>query len=266
MPDGSKAMTDLAHVVVVDDEPDIRRELKEYLTRHNCQVSTAGGGAAMRRILERQSADLIIMDLTMPEEDGLTLVKSIRKTSNAGIIILTGERDPVDRVVGLELGADDYVSKPCSLRELLARVRSVLRRTAGPIDGDSGGEDTWFEFDGWRLNINTRQLLSRSHVEVSLTTAEFNLLAAFVGSRRCVLSRDRLLDLTHSRNGSPFDRVIDNLVSRLRRKIECDPKSPPFIKTVRGVGYVFTPHVTKVARPNSASLSGQGMSRSMLKM
>ncbi len=247
MPDNSKAMTDLAHVVVVDDEPDIRRELKEYLTRHNYRVSTADGGAAMRHILERQSADLIIMDLTMPEEDGLTLVKSIRERSNVGIIILTGSGDPVDRVVGLELGADDYISKPCDLRELLARVRSVLKRAPGAIDGAIDGEGTWFEFDGWRLNLDTRQLMSRNHIEILLTTAEFDLLTAFVRNRRCVLSRDRLLDLTHNRDGSPFDRAIDNLVSRLRRKIEIDPKSPSFIKTMRGAGYVFTPKVTKLS-------------------
>ncbi len=247
MPNNSKAMTSSAHVVVVDDEPDIRRELKEYLTRHNYRVSTADGGAAMRHILERQSADLIIMDLTMPEEDGLTLVKSIRERLNAGIIILTGVGDPVDRVVGLELGADDYISKPCDLRELLARVRSVLKRAPGAIDGDFDDGDTWFEFGGWRLNLDTRQLMSRNHIEILLTTAEFNLLTAFVRNRRCVLSRDRLLDLTHNRDGSPFDRVIDNLVSRLRRKIESDPKSPSFIKTLRGVGYVFTPKVTKLS-------------------
>ncbi len=201
MPDNSKTMTSSAHVVVVDDEPDIRRELKEYLTRHNYRVSTADGGAAMRHILERQSADLIIMDLTMPEEDGLTLVKSIRKRSNVGIIILTGSGDPVDRVVGLELGADDYISKPCDLRELLARVRSVLKRAPGAIDGDIDDGDTWFEFGGWRLNLDTRQLMSRNHIEILLTTAEFNLLTAFVRNRRCVLSRDRLLDLTHNRDG-----------------------------------------------------------------
>ena len=258
MPDNSKAMTRAPHVVVVDDEADIRRELEEYLTGHNYRVSTADGGAAMRDILERQPADLIIMDLTMPEEDGLTLVNSIRKTSNAGIIILTGKGDPVDRVVGLEVGADDYVSKPCNLRELLARVRTVLRRAAGAIDDGSGGEETWLAFGDWRLDLDARRLLSGSNVEIPLTTAEFNLLAAFVRNRRIVLSRDRLLDLTHGRHGSPFDRVIDNLVSRLRRKIESDAKNPSFIKTVRGVGYVFTPSVTKVARPGSASLSGQG--------
>ena len=258
MPDDSKAVTSVPHVVVVDDEPDIRRELEEYLTSHNYRVSTADGGAAMRDILERQPADLIIMDLMMPVEDGLTLVNSIRKTSNAGIIILTGKIDPVDRVVGLELGADDYVSKPCNLRDLLARVRSVLRRAAGAIDDDSGGEETWLAFGDWRLNLDARQLLSDSNAEIPLTTAEFDLLAAFVKNRRCVLSRDRLLDLTHGRHGSPFDRVMDNLVSRLRRKLGCDPKNPAFIKTVRGVGYMFSPAVTKVARPNSASLSGQG--------
>ena len=249
MPDDSKAVTITPHVVVVDDEPDIRRELEEYLTGHNYRVSTADGGAAMRDILERQPADLIIMDLMMPVEDGLTLVNSIRKTSNAGIIILTGKGDPVDRVVGLELGADDYVSKPCNLRDLLARVRSVLRRAAGAIDDDSGGEETWLAFGDWRLNLDARQLLSDSNAEIPLTTAEFDLLAAFVKNRRCVLSRDRLLDLTHGRHGSPFDRVMDNLVSRLRRKLGCDPKNPAFIKTVRGVGYMFSPAVTKVRRP-----------------
>lgn len=249
MRDDSKAMISAPHIVVVDDEPDIRRELEEYLTRHNYRVSTADGGAAMRDILERQPADLIIMDLLMPVEDGLTLVNSIRKTSNAGIIILTGKIEPVDRIVALELGADDYVSKPCDLRDLLARVRSVLRRTAGAIDDDSSGEETWLAFGDWRLNLDARQLLSGSNVEIPLTTAEFDMLAAFVKNRRCVLSRDRLLDLTHGRLGSPFDRVVDNLVSRLRRKLGYDPKNPSFIKTVRGVGYMFSPMVTKVRRP-----------------
>ncbi len=198
----------------------------------------------MRRLLERESADLIIMDLTMPEEDGLTLVKSIRKTSNAGIIILTGKGDPVDRVVGLEIGADDYVSKPCNMRELLARVRSVLRRTGGVTDAGFGGDESWLEFAGWKLSLPMRQLISPNNAEVPLTTAEFDLLVAFIRNKRRVLSRDGLLDLTQNRQWSPFDRAIDNLVGRLRKKIEIDPKNPKLIKTVRGVGYVFTHDVT----------------------
>ncbi len=244
MPHHSKANAKSVHIVVVDDDPDTRDELQEYLTRQNYRVSTADGGTAMRQLLERESADLIIMDLTMPEEDGLTLVKSICKTSTAAIIILTGKGDPVDRVVGLELGADDYVSKPCDLRELLARVRSVLRRAEGVTDDGFGGDGSWLEFAGWKLSLPMRQLISPNNAEVPLTTAEFDLLMAFIRNKRRVLSRDGLLDLTQNRQWSPFDRAIDNLVVRLRKKIEIDPKNPSLIKTVRGVGYVFTHDVT----------------------
>ena len=238
-------MTDSAHILVVDDDPDTRYEIHEYLVRQNYRVSTADGGAAMRRILEREPADLIIVDLTMPEEHGLTLVTDIRKTSNAGIIILTGTVNPVDRVVGLELGADDYVSKPCDLRELLARVRSVLRRAKRAADLDSGSDQPALEFAGWKLDLSMRTLISHDNSEVPLTTAEFDLLVAFVRNRHRVLSRDQLLDITQKREWSPFDRAVDNLISRLRRKIEADPKNPKLIKTVRGVGYVFTPEVTR---------------------
>ncbi len=244
MPHHSKANAKSVHIVVVDDDPGTRDELQEYLTRQNYRVSTADGGPAMRQLLKRESADLIIMDLTMPEEDGLTLVKSICKTSTAAIIILTGKDDQIDRVVGLELGADDYVLKPFYLRELLARVRSVLRRAEGVTDAGFGGDGSWLEFAGWKLSLPMRQLISPNNAEVPLTTAEFDLLVAFIRNKHRVLSRDSLLDLTQNRQWSPFDRAIDNLVGRLRKKIEIDPKNPSLIKTVRGVGYVFAHNVT----------------------
>lgn len=238
-------MADSAHIIVVDDDPDIRDELHDYLTGQGFRVSTADSGTAMRRILERKPADLIILDLAMPGEHGLTLVSSICKSSNTGIIVLTGTIEPTDRVVGLELGADDYISKPCDLRELLARVRSVLRRVKGATDAGSGGDKPSLQFAGWKLNLSMRQLISPNNAENPLTTAEFDLLAAFVRNANRVLSRDELLNATHNRDWSPFDRSIDNLVSRLRRKIESDPKNSKLIKTVRGVGYVFTAKVTR---------------------
>ena len=246
MSNSTKAATNLPHIVVVDDNPDIRLEIEEFLTRQNFRVSTAEDGDTMRDVLERRAADLIIMDLTMPKEDGLTLVNSIRKTSNAGIIILTGRGDLIDRVVGLETGADDYLAKPCDLHELLARIRSVLRRTADAADVDTVGANSWYEFAGWHLNVSTRQLISPDRVEVPFTTAEFSLLVTFVQNGQRVLSRDQLLDLTQKREWSPFDRAIDNQVCRLRRKLESDPKHPIFIKTIRGVGYMFAPKVRKL--------------------
>ena len=238
-------MTDTTHILVVDDDPDTRDELNEYLTRHGYRVGTADGGAAMRRALEREPVDLVILDLTLPEEHGLALVGSIRDASSAGVIILTGTGDPVDRIVGLELGVDDYMSKPCDLRELLARVRSVLRRTKGANDAGSAGDEPASEFAGWILDPRARRLVAPDGVEVSLTTAEFDLLVAFVDNPSRVLNRDQLLDMTHNRDWSPFDRSIDNLVSRLRHKIEADTNNPKLIKTVRGVGYVFVPKVTR---------------------
>ena len=246
-------MGSLEHIVVVDDDPDIRDELGEYLSRHGYRVSLAEDGAALRRVIGGSPADLILLDLAMPGEHGLALIGDIRKTSDAGIIILTGTGDAVDQVVGLELGAADYVSKPCDLRALLARIRSVLRR-AGGAGGDTAGDtagDTVCEpseiaeFAGWRFDIAARRLAAEDGGEVALTTAEFDLLRVFVERAGRVQNRDQLLDLTRGRDWSPFDRSIDNLISRLRRKIEADPANPQLIKTVRGAGYVFTPKVTR---------------------
>ena len=244
-----RAMSSPEHIVVVDDDPDIRDELDEYLTRHGYRVSLAEDGAALRRVIEGAEADLILLDLIMPGEHGLALIGDIRKTSNAGIIILTGTGDAVDQVVGLELGADDYISKPCDLRALLARVRSVLRR-AGGAGGDTAGEAAGepseiAEFAGWRFDLAARRLATEDGGEVALTTAEFDLLRVFVERAGRVQNRDQLLDATQGRDWSPYDRSIDNLISRLRRKIEADPAKPQLIKTVRGAGYVFTPKVTR---------------------
>ena len=197
------------------------------------------------RFLDREAVDLIILDLMMPGEDGLTLINSLRKTTDVSIIMLTAKGEPADHIVALELGADDYISKPCDLRQLLARVRSVLRRTRGDRGVHSRAEKPSLLFEGWRLDLSRRQLRSPDDAEVVLTTGEFDLLEALATNAKQVLSRDQLLNLTKGRDGSPFDRSIDNLISRLRQKLEADPKHPSLLKTVQGVGYVFTAHVNR---------------------
>ncbi len=238
-------MAEPAHILVVDDDPDTRDELHGYLTAKGYRVSTADGGVAMRQALERQPADLIILDLMMPGEHGLSLVGELRKTSDVGIILLTGTGDDVDHVVGLELGADDFMSKPCNLRQLLARVRTILRRVQGGVAPATAPAQSRLGFEGWVLDLSKRRLTSVQDDEVALTTAEFDLLAGMAMSANRVLSRDRLLEMIHGREWSPLDRSVDNLVSRLRRKVEADAKAPKLIKTVRGVGYVFTPKVER---------------------
>lgn len=235
-----------ARIVVVDDDAEIRDVLSEYLAEYGFRVSVADGGAALRRLLERDGdPDLIVLDLMMPDEHGLDIVRDVRKRSNVGIIILTGTGEAVDSVLGLELGADDYLSKPCDLRDLLARVRSVLRRTKTYVGQAPATEQASLAFAGWRLDQPSRRLTSPDGSDVPLTTAEFDLLATFAQSSNRVLSRDQLLDAIHGRDWSPLDRSIDNLVSQVRRKIESDPKNPNFIKSVRGVGYMFTSKVTR---------------------
>ena len=238
-------MSEQAHIVVVDDDPLICELVESYLGSEGYRVSKADSGAAMRDVLAADPADLIILDLSMPGEHGFTLVTELRKQSDVGIIIMTASESEVDQVVGLELGADDYVSKPTDLRQLLARVRSVLRRAKATSDtGAASAGDDVVTFDGWRLDRAARRLFAPDGAEVSLTTIEFDLLTAFIDNANRVLNRDQLLDKTHDREWSPFDRSIDNSVSRLRHKIEADPKKPQLIKTVRGVGYVFTAKVT----------------------
>jgi two-component system OmpR family response regulator len=237
-------MNDTAHILVVDDQNDICEVVQDYLVGEGYRVSTANDGTAMRRIIAQNTVDLVILDLMLPGEDGLTLAQALRSESNVGIIILTGRGETVDRIIGLEMGADDYLPKPFHLRELLARVKSVLRRaSARSTEKAAPGSRSKARFAGWDLDLSTRELVSPAGSEVRLTTGEFDLLAAFVNHANQVLSRDRLLDLARNREAGPFDRTIDVQVGRLRRKLEDDPQKPTMIKTVRGTGYIFTPTV-----------------------
>jgi two-component system, OmpR family, response regulator len=237
-------MTDTAHILVVDDQQEICDVVQEYLTGEGYRVSVAHDGGGMRRTLGQSAVDLVILDLMLPGEDGLTLARSLRgESTNIGIIILTGRGETVDRIIGLEMGADDYLPKPFHLRELLARVKSVLRRVQSRSGEPSLQTRSRVRFAGWNLDLSSRELMSPSGEEVRLTTGEFDLLAAFVNNANQVLTRDRLLDLARNREAGPFDRTIDVQVGRLRRKLEDDPQNPSLIKTVRGSGYIFTPAV-----------------------
>jgi two-component system, OmpR family, response regulator len=236
-------MNDNAHILIVDDQQEICDVVQEYLTGEGYRVSTAHDGAGMRRVLSQSPADLVILDLMLPGEDGLTLARALRGESGIGIIILTGRGETVDRIIGLEMGADDYLPKPFHLRELLARVKSVLRRVHSRTGDSPQPTRSRARFAGWTLDLSSRELLSPAGQEVRLTTGEFDLLAAFVNNASQVLSRERLLDLARNREAGPFDRTIDVQVGRLRRKLEDDPQNPTLIKTVRGSGYIFTPTV-----------------------
>jgi two-component system OmpR family response regulator len=237
-------MSDTAHILVVDDQKEICDVVQDYLSGEGYRVTAANDGTAMRRVMSQNPVDLVILDLMLPGEDGLTLARALRSESNVGIIILTGRGETVDRIIGLEMGADDYLPKPFHLRELLARVKSVLRRvSARSQEKPAAGGRSKARFAGWNLDLSTRELVSPAGAEIRLTTGEFDLLAAFVNNASQVLSRDRLLDLARNREAGPFDRTIDVQVGRLRRKLEDDPEKPTMIKTVRGTGYIFTPQV-----------------------
>jgi DNA-binding response OmpR family regulator len=236
-------MSEATHILVVDDEPEIGRMIDAYLTKEGYRVSSATNGARMREILNQQTVDLVILDLILPGEDGLEIARALRAKSNIGIIMLTGRIDLVDRVVGLEVGADDYLAKPADLRELLARVRSVLRRKGSEGAGGRVGSWSTARFAGWRLDLNARELTAASGERIPLTTAEFRLLVAFVTSPQKALDRDHLLALVAEREWTPYDRSVDVLIGKLRQKIEPDPKVPTLIKTERGVGYVFSAEV-----------------------
>jgi two-component system phosphate regulon response regulator OmpR len=250
-------VSQLVRILAVDDEPDIRDLLEEYLDSQGYQVTTAENGVAMRRILEQQTFDLVLMDINMPGEDGLSLARFLREHHRVGIIMLTAAADVVDRIVGLEMGADDYVTKPFDPRELLARIKSVLRRSAGSAaDMDNNAQSSSaaspaadvagdrVRFGRCMLDMDAHKLfLHDSGEEVAITSMEFDLLKAFATRPNRVLSRDQLLDLAHNRDWEPFDRSIDIRIARLRRKIEPDPAKPQTIKTVRGAGYIFVPSV-----------------------
>lgn len=230
-----------AHLLVVDDDPRIRQMLTRYFEDEGYAVSSASDGIEMRVHMRQQSFDAILLDLVLPGgADGLDLAREIRAQSDVPIMMLTGRDDVVDRIVGLEIGADDYVAKPFHLREVHARLKSILRRrqSSGPNAEPVSEEIVGFE--DWKLNLSRRQLVDPQGAEIELTTGEFDMLATFVRHAGRVLTRDVLMDLTRGRNLEAFDRTIDAQIVRLRRKIETDPKRPQFIKAVRGVGYVFT--------------------------
>ncbi len=230
------------HILLVEDDAEIARGVTRFLTQSGFRASHAPDARAMDRIMKDAKIDLLLLDLMLPGEDGLSICRRMRSTHNIPIIMLTAMGEEMDRVVGLELGADDYMSKPFSTRELLARIRAVMRR-GGENSYQSEKKGDRLTFAGWVLNRVTRQLHDPEGVRVTLTGAEFDLLVVFCERARRVLTRDQLLDLTQGRSAGPFDRSIDTLVSRIRQKLEKDPKDPTLIQTVRLGGYTFTPEV-----------------------
>jgi len=237
----------MSHVLIVDDDPDIIQPLKRFLVDHSLRVSTANGGKEMRQILENSAIDIILLDVMMPGEDGLTLCRYVQEKYKIPVILLTALSDDADKIVGLEMGADDYISKPFNARVLLARLKAVLRRCdndelATPIEA----QVVAMTFGDWTLDIFQREIVNKDNVAKALSAAEYKLLQVFLQRPQRILSRDQLLDLTHGREAKAYDRSIDNLTSRLRRKIEKDSNAPKIIKTVRGGGYTLAVPVTKI--------------------
>jgi len=230
--------SDQPHILIIDDERDITRPLAEYLRRHGLRASIAGEAREMNRVLATARIDLIVLDIMMPGEDGLSILRRLHETSHVPVIMLTALAGSADRIVGLELGADDYVAKPFDPRELLARIKSVLRRsqTLPSRVRHSRGR---VQFDRWRFDLSRKEILSHDDVIVRLSSGEHGLLVALIEHAGVTLTRDQLLDLTKGREAQPFDRSIDNQISRLRRKLELDPKIPRIILTQWGGGYVF---------------------------
>jgi two-component system, OmpR family, response regulator len=239
-------MSAAQHLLLVDDDKELCALLSKFLTRHGYRVSVAHNGNEMTSVIETSRVSLVILDLMLPGEDGLALCRRIRSTSTVPIIMLTAVAEEVDRIIGLEMGADDYIAKVANPRELLARVRAVLRRVGVPDAGATTDQKRILEFAGWRLDVTHRQLISPKEAMVPLRAGEFELLLAFAERPQRVLSRDQLLDLSRGRSASVFDRSIDVQVSRLRRKIEVDPKEPALIKTVRSGGYILAANVVVV--------------------
>lgn len=232
------------HILVVEDDREISALLARYLSSNECRVSVAGDGREMDRVLAEARIDLIVLDLMLPGEDGLSLCRRLRTSSLVPIVMLTARAEAIDRIIGLEMGADDYLAKPFNPRELLARIRAVLRRRAAePVVSQGDGQAV--SFAGWTIDLALREVLDPTGARVAVTGAEFDLLHAFCERPGRVLSRDQLLDLTQGRGAGPYERSIDVLVSRLRQKIEQDPREPELIKTVRSSGYLFTPRVEK---------------------
>lgn len=236
---------DPTRLVVVDDEPDVRAMIADYFTRDGYQVRGCANGVELDKVLAATAPDLVVLDVSMPGEDGLSIARRLRAAGGTPIIMLTGMQDVVDRIVGLEVGADDYLAKPFDLRELRARIRAILRRTAPaamqPSAVPAPAPARQICFGKVSLDLGRHCLVDRAGTAIQLTATEFDLLAAFARSPNRVLSRERLLDAAPGREAEPFDRAIDIRVTRIRKKIEIDPAKPQVIKTVRGVGYIFVP-------------------------
>jgi two-component system, OmpR family, response regulator len=228
-----------AHILIVDDDPDIRAILRDCFEADGLIVSEVGTGAAMFERLAGGGIDLVTLDLTLGRENSLPLTERIRAEFGVPIVMITGKSDTIDRVVGLEMGADDYIAKPFHLREVIARIRAVLRRGEKVAASRMEGRSERLIFQGWILDIGRRELMRPDQTMLDLTTAEFNLLEALARRPQRVLTRDTIMDLLKGHDWSPYDRSIDTLVSRLRRKIEQDADAPSLIKTIRGVGYLF---------------------------
>ena len=229
------------HILVCDDELDVREMLQEYLGKRGYKVSSAAGGDELRAILSVSDVDLMIMDINMPKEDGLSILRSLRPENSTPIIMLTAAGDVVDRIIGLEMGADDYLGKPVDLRELEARIKAILRRNTTPAETPDSGVAKGAVFGDFVLDTDAAKLLDADGNELALTAMEYSLLKVFAENRGRVLNRDQILEKAHDRSWDPFDRSIDIRISRLRRKLESNPEKPEIIKTVRGIGYLYDP-------------------------
>jgi DNA-binding response OmpR family regulator len=240
-------MSQNPHIIVVDDEAPAREMVGDYLKMHGFAVTLCDGGTALRAAIETGLPDLVVLDLNMPEEDGLSIIRDLKARSNVPVIMLTATASPIDRVVGLELGADDYVAKPCELRELMARIRSVLRRSApkpaaaAALAAAKPANEQLVRFGTKWLDLEAQALRDDEGNEHPLTASEFGLLKVFAANPKRVLSRERLLELANARDAEAFDRAVDLRIMRIRRKIEPDPTKPAVIRTIRGGGYLFSP-------------------------
>ena len=240
-------MTQSQHIMIVDDEAPAREMVGDYLKMHGFTVTLCDGGKSLRAAIDGSMPDLVVLDLNMPEEDGLSIIRDLKSRINVPVIMLTATASPIDRVVGLELGADDYVAKPCELRELMARIRSVLRRStqakaaAPEAAGAKAAKEQLVRFGTKWLDLEAQALRDDEGNEHPLTASEFGLLKVFAANPKRVLSRERLLELANARDAEAFDRAIDLRIMRIRRKIEPDPSRPTVIRTIRGGGYVFSP-------------------------
>ncbi|MDH2344800.1 response regulator [Bradyrhizobium sp. SSUT77] len=240
-------MTQSQHIMIVDDEAPAREMVGDYLKMHGFTVTLCDGGKSLRTAIDGSMPDLVVLDLNMPEEDGLSIIRDLKSRINVPVIMLTATASPIDRVVGLELGADDYVAKPCELRELMARIRSVLRRStpvkavAAEAAAAKSEKDQLVRFGTKWLDLEAQALRDDEGNEHPLTASEFGLLKVFAANPKRVLSRERLLELANARDAEAFDRAVDLRIMRIRRKIEPDPTKPAVIRTIRGGGYLFSP-------------------------